>query len=42
MIKGSTMHNEQDTSAANAICVLAGFACWGILIAAPLQMAGVY
>jgi hypothetical protein len=36
------MHDEQDTAAANAICVLAGVACWGLLIAAPLQMAGVF
>jgi hypothetical protein len=36
------MRNEQDTAAANAICVLAGVACWGLLIAAPLQMAGVF
>jgi len=35
------MHNEQDTAAAYAICVLTGFACWFLLIAAPLQMAGV-
>ena len=35
------MHTEQDTAAINAICILAGVACWGLLIAAPLQMAGV-
>jgi|GEM_PF-2835797 len=36
------MHNQQDTAAANAIYVLAGVACWGLLIAAPLQMAGAF
>ncbi len=35
------MRTEQDTAAINAICILAGVACWGLLIAAPLQMAGV-
>lgn len=35
------MHTEQENPAVNAICILTGVACWGLLIAAPLQMAGV-
>ena len=36
------MRNEQDTAAVNAICVFAGFTCWGLLIAAPLKIAGIF
>ena len=35
------MEREYEISAANGICILAGLACWAVLIAAPLQMAGV-
>ena len=35
------MDREYEMSAANGICILAGLDCWTVLIAAPLQMAGV-
>ena len=36
------MGREYEISAAKGICILAGLACWGILITAPLQMAGFF
>ena len=35
------MDREYNTTAANGICIFAGLACWAVLIAAPLQIAGV-
>ena len=35
------MDREYEISAPNVICILAGLTYWLVLIAAPLQMAGV-
>ena len=35
------MEREHETTAVNGICIFVGLLCWGLLIAAPLQMAGV-
>ena len=38
---GQQMDRDYETAGANGICIFAGLACWALLIAAPLQMAGV-
>ena len=35
------MDRDYEIAGANGICIFAGLACWALLIAAPLQMAGV-